>query len=391
MKKRKFETNAVRIQARRSSFNEHSVPIFETSCYIFNSAEEAKAVFAEEQKGYLYSRYNNPGTDELIEKLCTLEGAETGIATSSGMASVFITIAGMLSAGDHLIVSQHLFGTTHLLVDQILPKWGISHSYVNLTNTKELKNNVLPTSKMIFAETPSNPGLDIIDLEWLGKFANDHNLYLAIDNSFASPYLQNPIQYGCDFVIHSTTKFIDGQGRTIGGAVVGSEEYMKNIITLSRIVGPTMSAHTGWILSKSLETLSVRMERHCSNALTLAQYLEDHPDINWVKYPFLKSHPQYDIAKKNMKLGGAMVSFEVKGGQKRTMKFMDELKIISIASNLGDTRSIITHPATTTHSKLSPEDRKKAGITDSMLRFSVGLEHIDDIIADIDQALESSK
>ncbi len=390
MKDRKFETRAVRIQAGRSLYKEHSVPIFETSSFIFNSAEEAKAVFADEQKGYIYSRFNNPNSDELVEKLCALEGAESGVATSSGMAAVFLCMGGILRAGDHVIASRHLFGTTHLLVEQVLPKWGITHSYANMNNLQEIESCLLPATRMIYVETPSNPGLEVFDLSWIGKFAKKHDLFFVVDNCFATPYLQNPVRYGADFVIHSASKFIDGQGRTIGGAILGKERFMNEIIALSRIAGTTMSATTGWILSKSLETLSIRMERHCANALLMAKYLENHPEVLWVRYPFLQSHPNVRLAKKQMRLGGAMVTFELKGGQSRAMRLMNALSIFSITPNLGDSRTAITHPATTTHSKLSPEDKLESGITDGMVRVSVGLEHIDDLCSDLEHAIAHS-
>ena len=390
MKEYNFETSAIRIQLEKSPFKEHCVPIFETSSFIYNSAEEAKSVFAEEKNGYIYSRFNNPNSDEFIQKLCVLEGAETGIATSSGMAAIFLSIAGILSAGDHLLVSKNLFGTTHLLVNQLLPKWGISHSYVDFGNLKSVKSKLLPTTKMIYVETPSNPGLDVFDLEWLGIFANRNNLFLVVDNCFATPYLQNPIKYGADFIVHSSTKFIDGQGRTMGGAVLGRKRFMKDIITVSRIVGPTMSASTAWILSKSLETLAIRMEKHCENALALAEFLSGNKEILWVKYPFLKSFPKYRLAKRQMLKGGGLVSFELKGGLKRAFKFINSLELFSISSNLGDSRSIITNPATTTHSKLSPEERLDSGITEAMVRISVGLENIEDLIKDLEDAIAKS-
>jgi O-succinylhomoserine sulfhydrylase len=391
MKNKKFETSAIRIQAARSSHKEHSVPIFETSSFIFSSAEEAKAVFADEKEGYIYSRYNNPNTDEFVSKLCALEDAESGIATSSGMAAIFLGIAGILRAGDHIILSRHLFGTTFLLVEQVLSKWGIAHSYANMHDLDEVESCLIPSTRMIYVETPSNPGLEIFDLELIGRFAKKNDLFFVIDNCFATPYLQNPVKYGADLIMHSATKFIDGQGRTIGGAILGKEKYMSDIITLSRFVGTTMSATTGWILSKSLETLSVRMERHCSNALTMAKYLEDHKEVNWVRYPFLQSHPDYRLAKKQMKHGGALVAFELKGGQSRAMRFVNALKLFSITPNLGDTRTCITHPATTTHSKLSAEKKAEAGVTEGMVRVSAGLEHIDDIIGDLEYAISHSK
>jgi O-succinylhomoserine sulfhydrylase len=387
----KFETHCVKTQAARSPHKEHSVPIFETSSFIFNSSEEARAVFAEETEGNIYSRFSNPNTDEFIQKLCSLEGAEDGIATASGMSAVFLSIAALLHPGDHVLSSRQIFGTTHLLFTQVLSRWGISHTYVDLKNNEEWEENLLPTTRMIYTETPSNPGLELADLKWLGKFSAKNNLYLVVDNCFATPYLQNPFLYGADLVVHSATKFIDGQGRTVSGAVLGSKEYLKDVRMFSRIIGPTMSPFTGWLLSKSLETLSVRMDRHCSNALKLAIYLEKHPEVAWARYPFLPSHPQFKLAKKQMKQGGGLVSFELKGGAKRASRFIDALQLISITSNLGDTRTTVTHPATTTHSKLTIAERKESGITEGMIRISVGLEHIDDIKSDIDQAMIRSR
>jgi O-succinylhomoserine sulfhydrylase len=370
----KFETHCVRTQAKRSSHKEHSVPIFETSSFIFNSAEEARAVFAEEEEGNIYTRFSNPNTDEFIQKLCALEGAEDGIATASGMAAVYLSLSALLRPGDHVLASRQLFGTTHLLFTQVLSKWGVSHTYVDMKDQQEWKDNLLPTTRVIYTETPSNPGMDLVDLKWLAKFAAKNELYLIVDNCFATPYLQNPIRMGADIVIHSATKFIDGQGRTISGAVLGSKDIIKEVRTLSKITGPTMSAFTAWLLSKSLETLSVRMERHCENALKLAGFLEKLPEVNWVKYPFLPSHPQYKLARRQMKLGGGLLSFELKGGAGRARKFLNALQLMSITSNLGDTRTTLTNPATTTHSKLTDEERKESGITDGMIRVSTGLE-----------------
>ncbi|MBN1791545.1 MAG: PLP-dependent transferase [Bacteroidales bacterium] len=390
-RKKKFDTLAVRLQTDRSKHREHSVPVFETSSYVFNSAEEARAVFAEEIPGNIYTRFGNPNTDELICKLCALEGAEDGVATASGMAAVYLSLTALLRPGDHILSARQIFGTTSLLFTQILPKWGISHSYADINNKEEWEENIMPATRLIYAETPSNPGLDLIDLKWLGKLARKNDLYLIIDNCFATPYLQRPIQFGADLVVHSTTKFIDGQGRTIGGAVLGNKEIMKEVRMLSKITGPVMSPHTAWLLSKSLETLTVRMERHCSNALALARHLEKVRDVAWVKYPFLPSHPQYHLARRQMKLGGGLVTFELKGGQKRAHRFINALQMMSITSNLGDARTTVTHPATTTHSKLSPAEKKMSGITDGLVRVSVGLEHIDDILADFDQAIRQPK
>jgi O-succinylhomoserine sulfhydrylase len=320
-----------------------------------------------------------------------LEGAEDGIATSSGMAAIFLSMISILQPGDHILAPKQIFGTTHLLITQVLSRWGISHTYADILKPNDWEKSILPTTKIIYAETPSNPGLDLIDLKWLCKLAEKHGLYVIIDNCFATPYIQNPIEFGADLVVHSATKFIDGQGRTISGAVVGSKESIKDVRFFSRIIGPTMSPHTAWLLSKSLETLAVRMERHCSNALKLARYLEKNKQVSWVKYPFLPSHPQYGLAKRQMKSGGGLVTFELKGGVRRAMNFLNALKLLSLTSNLGDSRTSVTHPPTTTHSKLTPKERKESGITDGMIRVSVGLEHIDDIIADIDQAIIKSK
>lgn len=386
----RFETKAIRSQLKRSVHKEHSVPLYETSSFVFNNAEEARAVFAEEQEGNIYTRFSNPNNDELVEKISMMEGAKDGIATSSGMAAVFLSLFTFLSPGDHILSSRNIFGATHILITQILSKWGISHTYVNSVNQKDWEDRILPTTKVIYAESPTNPGLDILDLQMLGRLAKKYGLYLIIDNCFATPYLQTPIKFGADLVLHSTTKFIDGQGRTIGGAVVGNSDYIKEMRMVSNVIGPSMSPHTAWILSKSLETLSVRMERHCRNATELAKYLDKQKETKWVKYPFLPSHPQFSLAKKQMKMGGGLVSFELKGGMARAMKFVDALKITSITSNLGDSRSIITHPATTTHSKLTQEERVESGITDGMLRVSVGLENLNDIIEDFEQAIDRS-
>jgi O-succinylhomoserine sulfhydrylase len=390
MHKVRKETSAVRIQVKKSAHHEHSVPVFETSSFAFDSAEHAQEVFLDESLGYSYTRFANPNTDELINKLCALENAEDGVVTSSGMAAVYISLMALLQPGDHILVSKQIFGATHLLITQLLPKWGISHTYADTNNKDEWEDLILPTTRLIYTETPSNPGLDIIDLSWLAKLSKKHDLFLIVDNCFATPLIQNPLEHGADIVVHSTTKLIDGQGRTMGGAVLGSKDIIQDVRMFLKLTGPIMSPHNAWILSKSLETLSARLDRHCSNAEALARFLEQNDQVLWVKYPFLASHPQYKIAKKQMTRGGAMITFELKGGVKRAHRFMNLLKTATIASNLGDSRTIITHPSTTTHSKLTAEERKESGITDGLLRLSVGLEHIDDIIADFEQAMEKS-
>ncbi|MCP4975701.1 MAG: aminotransferase class I/II-fold pyridoxal phosphate-dependent enzyme [Maribacter sp.] len=386
-KKLKFETDAIRTQLERSQYLEHSSPLYLTSSFVFEDAEDMRASFAEEKERNVYSRYSNPNSSEFIDKVCKMEGAEEGFAFASGMAAVFSTFAALLDSGDHILSARSVFGSTHSLFTNFFPKWNITHSYFKIDELDSIDQLVTPQTKIIYAESPTNPGVDILDLEALGKIAKKHKLILIIDNCFASPYLQQPIKFGADLVIHSGTKLMDGQGRVLAGITVGSSKLIDKIYRFSRITGPTLSPFNAWLLSKSLETLAVRVDRHCENALKLAKFLEQHPKVNWVKYPFLKSHPKYEIAKKQMKAGGCVVAFEVKGGLNEGRKFFDAIKLLSLSANLGDSRSIITHPASTTHSKLSKEDRLAVGITDGSVRISVGLEHIDDIIRDIDQAL----
>ncbi|MCW5516105.1 trans-sulfuration enzyme family protein [Muriicola sp. Z0-33] len=388
MKKEKFETIAVRGQMERSQYMEHSSPIYLSSSFVFEDAEDMRASFAEEKERNIYSRYANPNTTEFIDKVCRMEGAESGFAFASGMAAVFSTFAALLNSGDHIIAARSIFGATHTLLTNILPKWNISHSYFKYNELESIESLIGPGTKILYAETPTNPGVDVLDLEALGQIAKKNNLLLVIDNCFASPYLQQPIKYGADLVIHSGTKLMDGQGRVLAGVTVGSAELIEKIYKFSRTTGPALSPFNSWILSKSLETLSIRVDRHCENALKLAGYLESHPKVNWVKYPFLKSHPQYHLAKKQMKAGGCVVAFEIKGGLGAGRSFFDAIEMLSLSANLGDSRSIVTHPASTTHSKLTAEERQETGITDGMVRVSVGLEHIDDIISDINKALE---
>ncbi|UII29165.1 aminotransferase class I/II-fold pyridoxal phosphate-dependent enzyme [Fulvivirga maritima] len=385
-----FETQAIRSQSEKSPFREHSTPIYMTSSFTFEDAEQARALFADEMEGNIYTRFSNPNNNEFISKLCLLEGTEDGISTASGMAAMFCSMAALLKNGDHVLASRSVFGSTHQIFTQIFPKWGITHSYADINNPDEWEAKINENTKMIFAETPSNPALDIIDLEWLGKLAKKHNLILNIDNCFATPYLQQPAKFGANLVTHSATKFMDGQGRTMGGAIVGDADLIKEIRFFARHSGPAMSPFNGWILSKSLETLAIRMDRHCENALKIAEYLEGHKELELVKYPFLKSHPKYELAKKQMKLGGGLVTFEVKGGIERGRKFLNSLKMLSLTANLGDSRTIATHPASTTHSKLTDEERANVGITPGLVRISAGLENVNDIIEDIENALTAS-
>ena len=386
-----FETLAIRTQTERSQNREHSAPIYMTSSFVFEDAEQGRALFADEIPGNLYTRFSNPNNNEFVEKMCLMEGAEDGIAVASGMSAVFTSLAGLLKSGDHVLASRSLFGSSHQILTQILPKWGITSSYADIDKPEEWEALIQPNTKVIFIETPSNPALDLIDLEWLGALAKKHNLIINVDNCFATPYLQQPIKWGAHIVTHSATKFIDGQGRAIGGVIVSSKEIIKELRFFARHSGPAMSPFNSWILSKSLETLAVRMDRHCENALKLAQYLETNPEIESVKYPFLPSHPNYELAKKQMKAGGGIVTFNVKGGVDRGRNFLNALNMILFSANLGDSRSIVTHPASTTHSKLSDAERAQVGIYPGLIRISVGLEHIDDIIADVEQALANSK
>lgn len=387
MQEENFETLAIRLQAERTQFKEHSVPLYLTSSYKFDDAEDMRALFANEKEGNVYSRYANPNTTELIEKMAALEGSETGWATASGMAAIFTTFATFLKSGDHVLSSRSVFGSTHQLLNNVFSKWGVTYTYADLDKPEQWEAGIQANTKMIFVETPSNPGIDIIDLEWLAKLARQHQVLSVVDNCFATPYLQQPIKLGIDISIHSATKFIDGQGRTLGGIILGSDQLIKEIEGFARHSGPAMSPFNAWLLSKSLETLAVRMDRHCENALKVAEFLESHAKIKKVMYPFLPSHPQYEIAKKQMKQGGGIVTLVIDGGVEAASQFMNKLKMFSISANLGDTRSIATHPATSTHSKLTEEERLQVGIEQGTVRLSIGLEHVNDIIGDVKQAL----
>lgn len=382
-----FETLAIRTQSERTQYDEHSTPLFLTSSFIFEDAEDMRASFAEEKFKNLYSRYSNPNVNEFTEKMVQMEGAEAGYAFASGMAAIFSTFGALLKSGDHIVSCQSVFGATHSLFTKYLPKWNIETSYFKADDADNVEQYIRPNTKILYLETPTNPAIEILDLEYFGQIAKKHNLIFVVDNCFATPYLQQPIKYGADVVIHSATKLIDGQGRVLGGIAVGRKNLIHEIYMFSRLTGPSLSAFNAWVLSKSLETLAVRVEKHCENALKVAEFLESHPKVEFVKYPFLKSHPSYDIAKKQMKLGGNIVAFEVKGGVEGGRNFLDNIKMCSLSANLGDTRTIVTHPASTTHSKLSDSEREEVGITAGLVRCSVGLENVDDIIADLSQAL----
>ena len=391
MEKRNFETDAIRTQHERTPFREHSTPLFLTSSFVFDDAEQARALFADEIQGNIYTRFSNPNTNEFIDKLCLLEGTEAGIATASGMAAMFISMASLLKSGDHVLASRSIFGSTHQILTMLFARWNITHTYADLNDPSSWESKIQPNTKMIFVETPSNPALDLVDLEWLGKLADKHKVILNVDNCFATPYLQNPAKWGAHLVTHSATKFIDGQGRVLGGAVLGKKELIKEVRFFARHTGPAMSPFNAWVLSKSLETLAIRMERHCASALTVAQWLEKNNNVEYVKYPFLTSHPQNALAKKQMRLGGGIVTFEIKGGIESGRKFLNALQLLSHSANLGDSRTTATHPASTTHSKLTDAERSAVGITPGLIRISVGLETVEDIIADIAQAMEAAK
>lgn len=384
----KPQTDAIRIRTTQTNEMEHSSPLYLTSSFCFDDAESMRAAFADETDDNIYSRFSNPNVQEFTDKICALEGAEAGYATASGMSAVFGSFMALLKKGDHLLSCNSIFGSTHTVITKYLPNYGIDTSYVSATATEaEWESAVTPNTKMIYLETPTNPGLDILDLEMIGRVAKKHNLILNVDNCFATPVNQRPIDFGADLVVHSATKWIDGQGRVLGGVVVGKKELIKNIYLFCRSTGPALSPFNAWLLSKSIETLDVRMERHASNALFIAEALENHTAIATLRYPFLASHPQHAIAKKQMTNGGGIVCFDLKGGLEAGKAFLNQLKMLSLTANLGDTRSIASHPASTTHAKLSEAERLAVNITPGLIRISVGLEHRDDILADILQAL----
>ena len=381
-------TQAIRTQTERSREMEHSTPLFLTSSFTFDNAEEMRAAFADETDDNIYSRFSNPSVREFIDKMCLLEGAEDGVATATGMSAVFSSFMALLKQGDHILSCSAVFGSTHTLFTKFLPRFGITCTYVDAGKPQEWEAAIKQNTRMIYLETPTNPGLEVIDLEWVGKLATKHHLLLNVDNCFATPFSQTPIDYGAHIVIHSATKWIDGQGRVLGGVIVGKKELIHDVYLFCRNTGPALSPFNAWVLSKSLETLEVRMERHAENALYIAQKLESHPRIEWLKYPFLNSHPHHAIARKQMKNGGGIVCFEVKGGLDKGRTFLNKLKMLSVTANLGDTRSIASHPASTTHGKLTEAERMSVNITPGLIRISVGLEHRDDILNDILQALE---
>ena len=382
-----FETSAIREQTSRTQYREHSTPLFPTSSFVFPDPQTMAETFAGGPNGIIYSRYNNPNVDEFVRKVCVLEGAEDGFATASGMSAVFAGMAAFVSAGDHILASRAVFGSTHQILTQILSKWGVGYTYVDPTDPDSWEAHIRPTTKMIVLETPSNPGLTLIDLGAANRVAKKYNLILNVDNCFATPYLQRPAEYGADLIVHSGTKWMDGQGRVLGGIVVGRKDLIEKVRFFCRHTGPSMSPFHAWIMSKSLETLAVRMDRHCANALAVAEFLEGQVGVKRVFYPHLESHPQYALAKQQMKYGGGIVTFELADAD-TAMRFLARLKMVSLTSNLGDSRTIVTHPASTTHSKLSKDERLAVGIADGLIRISVGLEHVADIRQDLQLGLD---
>ena len=382
-----FDTKAIRTQTDRTQYREHSTPLFPTSSFCYESAEQMKAVFATEEEAFIYSRFSNPNSNELEMKLAALEGTESAFVTASGMAAIFACFMSFLKAGDHIIASKALFGSSQKLLSNWMTRWNIEHDLIDAAAPETWEQSLRTNTKILFVETPSNPGLEIYDLEKLSAFSKKHGILFIVDNCFATPYLQRPIEYGADLIMHSATKYLDGQGRVVAGAVCGPQDLIDEIKAFCRATGPSLSPFNAWILSKSLETLSIRMDRHCSNAEYLARELSKHPKVEKVIYPFLESHPNHTLAKRQMKLGGAIVSFTLKGELKDGMSFLNNLNLLSLTANLGDSRSIASHPASTTHSKLSAGERLDQGITDNLIRISVGLEDREDIYADILQSL----
>jgi O-succinylhomoserine sulfhydrylase len=381
-------TKALRIRVEQTNEMEHTTPLFLTSSFCFDSSEEMRAAFADETDDNIYSRFSNPNVQEFTDRVVALEGAEAGYATASGMSAVFGSFMALMKKGDHLLSCRALFGSTHNIITRYLSRYGIEYSYVDASaNIDEWKEAIRPNTKMIYVESPTNPGLEILDIKALADLAHQHNIILNVDNCFATPIGQLPISLGADLVLHSATKWLDGQGRVLGGVIVGKKELIKEIYLFCRNTGPALSPFNAWILSKSLETLEVRMESHSANALWVSEQLQGHEKIKWIKYPFLSSHPQYEIARKQMLNGGGIFCFELKGGLEAGKKFLDSLNLLSMTANLGDTRSIASHPASTTHAKLTEEERQAVAITPGLIRISVGLEHREDVLNDILQAL----
>ena len=384
-----IETLAVRAGTVRSQFNEHSEALFLTSSFVFANAAEAAARFKGEQPGPIYARFTNPTVNMMETRLAALEGAERCIAFATGMAAILATVMGLMKAGEHIVASRSIFGSTVQLFSNILARFGVETTFVSPTDVEEWRAAIRPNTKLFFVESPSNPLTEVSDIRALADIAHAHGAWLAVDNCFCSPALQKPLELGADIIIHSATKYLDGQGRVLGGAVLGSQTLMEGVYTFLRTAGPTLSAFNAWVILKGMETLSLRMEAHSRGALALAQWLEAQPSVARVLYPGLPSHPQHQLAMAQQKTGGGIVAFELKGGQAAAWKLIDSTRMLSITANLGDTKTTITHPATTTHSRMTPEHRAAAGIGDGLVRIAVGLESIADIQADLARGLKN--
>ncbi len=382
-----LDTLAVRAGIRRSQFNEHAEALYLTSSFVFDNAAQAAARFSGEEAGFVYGRFSNPTVSMLQERLAALEGGEACIATASGMAAILSTVMALMKSGEHIVASQGIFGATQQLFGAILPKFGVDTTFVAANDPAAYRAALRPQTKLVFVETPSNPLTEVFDIAALAKVAHGGGALLAVDNCFCSPALQRPLDLGADLVIHSATKYLDGQGRVLGGAVVGRRELTEEVFKFLRTAGPSISPFNAWVILKGLETLRIRMEAQSAAALELARWLEARPQVARVHYPGLPSHPQHELAKRQQKAGGAIVSFEVKGGRAEAWKVVDATRLISITANLGDTKSTITHPASTTHGRISAEARAAAGIRESLLRVAVGLESVSDLQADLARGL----
>jgi O-succinylhomoserine sulfhydrylase len=378
-----LETLAIRAGSQYTAYGENSEAIFLTSSFVFDNAAQAAARFANQEPGNIYSRFTNPTVTMFQDKLAALEGAEFCVATASGMSAILACVMGLCSAGDHIVASRSIFGTSVQLFDGILKRWGLETTFVSLTDLHEWESAAKPNTRLFFVETPSNPLTEVCDIAALAMLAHENGTLLVVDNCLCTPALQRPLELGADIIIHSATKYIDGQGRCLGGAVLGEKNVLEPVYGFLRTAGPSLSAFNAWVFLKGLETLPLRMEAHSRNALALAQWLETQPQVARVYYPGLASHPQHELVVRQQKSGGGIVSFDMKGGKEAAWKLIDSTRMMSITANLGDTKTTITHPATTTHSRITPEARAEAGIGEGLVRIAVGLECVEDIEADL--------
>jgi O-succinylhomoserine sulfhydrylase len=389
IKSNQFDTQAIRAGHRRTAENEHGEPIFTTSSFVFDNAAQAAARFSGDEPGNIYARFTNPTIQNFEQRLAILEGGESCIATASGMAAIMAICVGLLKSGDHLLSSQSIFGTTTVLFEKYLPRFGIETSFVDMTDLDAWKSAILPNTRILFLETPSNPLTEIADIQALANLAHENGCLLVVDNCFCTPALQKPLGFGADLIVHSATKYLDGQGRVVGGAVVGNQQLVgEELFGVIRTTGPTMSPFNAWVALKGLETLSLRMKAHTEQGYALATYLSDHPNVERVYHAGLESHPQYELATRQQTGAGGIVSFVVKGGRQAAWKIIDNTQMLSITANLGDVKTTITHPATTTHGRLSDVQKQQSGISEGLIRVAVGLESIEDIIEDISRGLD---